>query len=169
MALGKGDVDGLLDEPLLAGVGIACFEWEHKHDAFPFRSFGCRRRISIVCLVRRTSSRVNAHRQHCWDWELIDLRHGGTYEIGNLCFFWHLPIVQFSTWKLSNVQAVYTHMSGLHLKDAVRSWLGPEWDKGVALMEFLAQEDGNEILGPGDHATYTGIGNSCFDAREAAC
>ena len=35
-------------------------------------------------------------------------------------------------------------------------------------MEFLAQEDGNKILAPGDHSTYTGIGNSGFDVREAA-
>jgi hypothetical protein len=169
VALQEGDVDGLLKGPEVEGVGIACFEWEHRDASQPRRSFGWRRRISIVCLIRRTNSRETILGQHCWDWELIDLRHGGTYEIGNLCFFWFLPIELFSTWKLSNVHAVYSHMSGLHLKDALRSWLGPRWPQSVALMEFLSLEDGNEILGPGDHSTYTGRRNSGFDAREAAC
>jgi hypothetical protein len=169
MALREGDVDGLLKGPAVEGVGIACFEWQHKDGKQPYRGLGWRRRISIVCLIRRTHTRVSIHGQHCWDWELIDLRHGGTYEIGNLSFFWHLPIVEFSTWQLTKVMAVYTHKSGLHLKDALRSWLGPAWDKSVALMEFLSQEDGNEILAPGDHCTYTGVGNLGFHAREAAC
>lgn len=78
-----------------------------------------------------------------------------------------MPIERFSTWKLSNVQSVYTYMSGLHLKDAIRSWLGPKWAQAVGLMELLAQEDGNRILGPDDHATHTGTRNPGFDAREA--
>ena len=104
----------------------------------------------------------------CFDWELIDLRHGGTYHIGNACFFWYVPVEDFSCWRVTNVQACYTYRSGLFLKDAIRSWLGPRWDQALALMEFLAQMDVNEILGPGDHDTYTGLGNSCFDAREAS-
>lgn len=78
MALREDDVDGLLKGPKTEGVGIACFEWEHKDTASPLIYRGWRRRISIVCLIGRTRDRQNINGQHCWDWQLIDLRHGGT-------------------------------------------------------------------------------------------
>ena len=97
VALSEGDVDGPLGQPNVEGVGIGCFEWPHRHERQPHRSFGWRRRISIVCLIRRNNAHV-VHDTPSWDWELIDLRHGGTYEIGRMSFFWFMPIEEFSAW-----------------------------------------------------------------------